>query len=69
MEIAEVGYRYREICKAEKKRAASQDTFVADFGAFCDAVGIKRKMLGDRLYLIDVQLTPLQNGSITARQL
>ena len=66
VEIAELGKRYRDVCKAEGKCAVSQDAFVADFGAFCDAVGIKRKMVGDHLYLIDVQLTQLRNGSITA---
>lgn len=63
VEIAEVGGRYRNICKAEGKRAVSQDAFVAEVGTFCDAIGIKRKMMGDHLYLVDVQLTRLRNGA------
>ena len=63
VEIAEVGGRYSNICKAEGKRAVSQDAFVAEVGTFCDAIGIKRKMMGDHLYLVDVQLTRLRNGA------
>ena len=30
VEIAEVGKRYRDVCKAEGKRTVSQDAFIAD---------------------------------------
>ena len=58
VEIAEVGCRYRDVCKAEGKSAVSQDTFIAEAEAFCEAIGIKRKMIGVHLYLMDVKLTP-----------
>ena len=67
MEIAEVGKRYREVCKAEGKRAVSQDAFVADVSAFCDALDIKRKTIGGHLYLINVQVTPTRNSASASR--
>jgi hypothetical protein len=57
VEIAEVGFRYRDVCRAEGKRSVSQDVFIAEVGAFCDAVGIKRKTIDGHLYLLNVKLT------------
>ena len=36
VEIAEVGNRYRNVCKAEGKCAVSQDAFIAEIEAFCE---------------------------------
>ena len=66
VEIAELGKRYRDVCKAEGKCAVSQDEFIDEAAAFCEAVGIKRKTIGVHLYLINVQLMQLRNGSTTA---
>jgi hypothetical protein len=63
VEIADVGKRYRDVCKAEGKRAVSQDAFVAGVSAFCDALDIKRKTIGGHLYLINVQVTPVRNSA------
>ena len=67
VEIAEVGNRYRDVCKAEGKRAVSQDAFVADVSAFCDALDIKRKTIGGHLYLINVHVTPVRNSASDSR--
>ena len=67
VEIAEVGKRYRDVCKAEGKRAVSQDAFVADVSAFCDALDIKRKTIGGHLYLINVHVTPVRNSASDSR--
>ena len=56
MEIAEIGNRYRDVCKAEGKRAVSQDAFIAEAAAFCEAVGLNRKTIGVHLYLMDCGL-------------
>jgi hypothetical protein len=58
VEIAEVGNRYLDVCKAEGKSVVPQDTFIAEAKEFCEAIGIKRKTIGVHLYLMDVKLTP-----------
>ena len=63
VEIAEVGNRYRDVCKAEGKCAVSQDAFIVEAGTFCEAIGIKRKTIGVHLYLMDARLTPIRNSA------
>ena len=67
VEIAEVGKRYRDVCRAEGKRTVSQDEFIDEAAAFCEAIGLDRKTIGVRLYLLDVQLTPIRNSASASR--
>ncbi len=67
VEIAEIGRRYRHVCKTEGKCGVSQEAFIAETEAFCEAIGIKRKKLGAYLYLTDVQLTPMRNSTGTGK--
>ena len=67
VEIAEIGRRYRHVCKTEGKCAVSQEAFLAETEAFCEAIGIKRRKLGAHLYLTDVQLTPMRNSTGTGK--
>jgi hypothetical protein len=57
VEIAEVGTRYREVCRAESKRIASMDDFVAEVKVFCETIGIRRLTIRDKVFLMDVMLT------------
>jgi hypothetical protein len=67
VEIAELGSRYRDVCKAEGKCVVSQDEFIDEAAAFCEAVGLNRKTIGVNLYLMDVRLTPIRNSASTSR--
>ena len=67
VEIAEVGKRYRDVCRAEGKRTVSQNEFIDEAAAFCEAIGLNRKTIGVRLYLLDVQLTPIRNSTGTGK--
>jgi hypothetical protein len=59
VEIADVGNRYRAVCRRDGKRAVTSDEFCTELDDFCQAIGIKRKTGGDRLYLLDVRLASL----------
>ena len=67
VEIAEMGRRYRHVCKTEGKCAVSQEAFLAETEAFCEAIDIKRKKMGAYLYLTDVRLTPMRNSAGTGK--
>src|SRR5262249_33046935 len=57
VELAEIASRYRDVCKAQGKRACSLEVFTGEVATFCKAVGIKRRTEGDHLYLVDVQIS------------
>jgi hypothetical protein len=59
VEIADVGNRYRHVCRRDGKRAVTTDEFCTELDEFCRTVGIKRKQAGERLYLLDVRLASL----------
>ena len=59
VEIADIGNRYRDVCRRDGKRMVTQDEFTAELDEFCRAVGIKRKKAGKHLYLKDVRLAPV----------
>src|SRR5262249_3545313 len=59
VEIADVGNRYRHVCRRDGKRAVTSDEFCTELDEFCRTVGIKRKQAGERLYLLDVRLASL----------
>ena len=56
VEIADVGNRYRYVCQRDEKRTVPPDEFCTELDDFCRAIGIKRKKLGEHLYLLDVRL-------------
>jgi hypothetical protein len=56
VEIADIGQRYRDVCRRDGKRTVTQDEFCNELDDFCRAVGIKRKKGGEHLYLLDVRL-------------
>ena len=58
-ELADVAKRYREICKAEGKRPVSLNEFTREVERFCSDIGIKRKAVGEHVYLMDVQLVDI----------
>jgi hypothetical protein len=56
VEIAELGERYRDVCRSEGKPAASMDAFLSEVEAFCRAIGIRRRSINGHLYLLGVKL-------------
>jgi hypothetical protein len=61
VEIAEIGRRYRDVCKERGKAPVKQDVFVNAVDMYCRKVGIKRQTIDDSLYLMDVQLMRLDH--------
>jgi hypothetical protein len=61
VEFAELASRYKHVCRIAGKVIATQDVFVREVDAFCKEIGIKRRAVGDNLYLLDVQLVPTSN--------
>jgi len=59
VEIADVGNRYRDVCRRDGKRTVTSDEFCTELDEFCRTVGIKRKQAGEHLYLLDVRLASL----------
>jgi hypothetical protein len=59
VEIADVGNRYRDVCRRDGKRTVTPDEFCTELDDFCRSVGIKRKQAGEHLYLLDVRLASL----------
>ena len=64
VEIAELGKRYQQICRAYGKSVVSQDAFIAEVEAFCGAIGIKRKMIDGQLYLVNVRLSSMSRSAL-----
>jgi hypothetical protein len=56
VEIADIGNRYRAVCRRDGKRTVTPDEFCTKLDDFCQTVGIKRKKAGEHLYLLDVRL-------------
>jgi hypothetical protein len=65
VEIADIGRRYREVCKATDRKPVSQDAFIGAVDTYCRKVGIKRKTVDGHLYLLDVQLVPSKQATGT----
>src|SRR5262249_52228489 len=59
VEIADVGNRYRDVCRRDGKRTVTSDEFCTELEEFCRTVGIKRKQAEEDLYLLDVRLASL----------
>jgi hypothetical protein len=59
VEIADVGTRYRDVCRRDGKRTVTSDEFCTELDDFCRTVGIERKQAGEHLYLLDVRLASL----------
>ncbi|RTL64653.1 MAG: hypothetical protein EKK41_21205 [Hyphomicrobiales bacterium] len=60
VEIAELGERYKVVCRAQGKRAVPPAEFVTAVAQFCTKLGLKLKDVDDQLYLMDVQLTEVR---------
>lgn len=65
VEIAELGRRYREVCKAEGKRPVSMDEFIEGVEKFCKALDLKRRHEGGNLFILDVQLVDVEHKSVS----
>ena len=59
VEIADVGNRYRDVCRRDAKRTVTPDEFCTQLDDFCRTVGINRRKAGEHLYLLDVRLASL----------
>jgi hypothetical protein len=59
VEIADVGNRYRDVCRRDGKRTVTSDEFCTELDDFCRTVGITWKNAGDHVYLLDVRLASL----------
>jgi len=59
VEIAEVGNRYRDVCRRDGKRMVTSDEFCTELDDFCRTVGIVWKKAGEHVYLLDVRLASL----------
>jgi len=60
VEVADIGNRYRVVCRRDGKRTVTPDEFCNELDDFCRTVGIKRKKVGEQLYLLDVRLASLE---------
>jgi hypothetical protein len=56
VELGEAFVRYAAECKAKAREAVPPDVFLDAMARFCKTVGIKTKIISDKLYLLDVQL-------------
>jgi hypothetical protein len=56
VEIADVGNRYRDVCRRDGKQTVTSDEFCTELEEFCRTLGIRRKKTGEHLYLLDVRL-------------
>jgi hypothetical protein len=61
VELADLAARYRTVAKAEGKRSVALEQFTTDLDAFAKALGLKRKREDGHLYLLDVQLMPVES--------
>jgi hypothetical protein len=59
VEIADVGNRYRDVCRRDGKRTVTSDEFCTELDDFCRTVGITWKKAGEHVYLLDVRLASL----------
>src|SRR5215470_4313387 len=59
VEIADIGNRYRDVCRRDGKRMVTSDEFCTELDNFCRTVGITWKKAGERVYLLDVRLASL----------
>jgi hypothetical protein len=59
VEIADVGNRYRDVCRRDGKRMVTSDEFCTELDDFCRTVGITWKNAGEHVYLLDVRLASL----------
>src|SRR5262245_14999869 len=59
VELADVGNRYRDVCRRDGKRMVTSDEFCTELDDFCRTVGIVWKKAGEHVYLLDVRLASL----------
>jgi hypothetical protein len=59
VEIADVGNRYRYVCRRDGKQMVTSDAFCTELDDFCRTVGITCKQAGEQVYLLDVRLASL----------
>jgi hypothetical protein len=60
--------RYTAKCKAEGRESVPPDIFMDAMARFCRTVGIKTKIIDDRIYLLNVQLVhPVVTEQATER--
>ena len=60
VEVADIGNRYRAVCRRDGKRTVTPDEFCNELDDFCRSVGIKTKKVSEHLYLLDVRLASLE---------
>jgi hypothetical protein len=58
VELGQCYVRYAAECKGERRKPVSPDVFMDGMAWFCKSVGIKTKIVGGKLYLLNVQLVP-----------
>jgi hypothetical protein len=58
VELSEAFSRYVAECKIESREPVSPDVFMDAMAHFCNGVGIKTKIINDKLYLLNVRLAP-----------
>jgi hypothetical protein len=61
VELGRAVLRYAAQCKAEGREPVPPDVFMDAMARFCKTVGIKAKIIGENLYLMDAQL--VERGS------
>src|SRR5262249_26617845 len=60
VEVADIGNRYRAVCRRDGKRTGTPEEVCTKLDAFCRTGGIKRKKVGEHLYLLDVRLASVE---------
>ena len=66
VDIADLGARYRAVCKAEGRKSVSQGEFIDLVGTFCAKVGIELKAIEGRPHLMNVRLVAKADEGQTA---
>ena len=56
VDLEAVFHRYTAECKAEARESVPPDVFMDAMARFYKAVGSKTKIIGEKLYLLNVQL-------------
>ena len=57
VELGQGYLRYAAVCKAQSQEPVTPDQYMDAMVTFCKGIGIRTRIIGDKLYLMDVQLT------------
>ena len=62
VELADAAGRYRAVCRAQGRKPVTPEEFAEAVVQFCKEIGIRRRTMSGKVYLLDVQLTALADA-------